>query len=97
MKNKKSTSLEIGKGLALVTQVGITILVPMLLCIWGASFLVRRFNFSNGFIVVGTIVGVAAGMVSVYRFFQGYMKNPPSAHNKPRLEDDLKSNKEEDS
>ncbi len=69
-KDHKSISLEVGKGLALVSQLGISFLMPIFLFIWAAKKAVERWNLSSIVIILAVLLGVAVGASSVWKLLQ---------------------------
>lgn len=65
-KSDQKVNFEIGKGFALVSQIAISFLMPVLFSLWLTRGLVRRWNLGNGYIVLGLLLGIAVGMSSVY-------------------------------
>lgn len=63
---------EVFEMLTLITQLGISMLVPILLCTFFGVWLGQRFS-ANWIPVVGFIVGAAAGMESVYKIVKKYI------------------------
>ncbi|MBQ6555483.1 MAG: AtpZ/AtpI family protein [Firmicutes bacterium] len=57
---------DIGRALGLITQVGISMLVPILLCLCVGAFLDRLFGTSPVLMFIFIVLGVAAGFRSVY-------------------------------
>ncbi len=57
---------EIGKALALITQIGVSMVVPIFLCLILGSFLDKIFHTGNILMIVFIILGVCAGFRSVY-------------------------------
>ena len=57
---------EIGKALALITQIGVSMVVPIFLCLILGSFLDKIFHTGNILMSVFIILGVCAGFRSVY-------------------------------
>lgn len=72
MKMNSKKFLGIGKNLALVTQLGVTILAPIGVCMFAANFLINKFNLSDGVMIVAILIGVAAGFLNIYKIVQGY-------------------------
>lgn len=75
MKSDRKKVLDIGKNLALVTQMGIMILAPIGLCMYVANVLINRFNLGNGAMIIAIILGIAAGFLNIYKILSGYFSN----------------------
>jgi len=69
MKGKK----EIVRNLALVSQLGISFMVPVFLCIFIGSWIDKKFGTST--ILVFVIVGILAGMRNSYILIMGILKS----------------------
>ncbi len=52
------------KALSFITQAGLSFCVPLVLCIWGASVLCNRFQWGNGAMLAGVLIGLYAGISS---------------------------------
>ncbi len=65
---------EVFEMLSLIMQLGISMLVPILMCTLFGVWLGRHFGM-NWVPVVGFIIGSAAGMESVYKIVKKYLKN----------------------
>ena len=57
---------EIGKALTLVAQIGVSMILPIILCIILGSFLDKIFHTGNILMIVFIVLGVCAGFRSVY-------------------------------
>ena len=66
---------EIGKALALVTQIGVSMIVPIFLCLILGSFLDKIFHTGNILMIVFIVLGVCAGFRSVYIMTKGFYKD----------------------
>ena len=64
---------EVFEMLTLITQLGISMLVPILMCTLFGVWLGRRLG-TNLIPVIGFIIGAAAGMESVYKIVKKYIK-----------------------
>ncbi len=65
---------EVFEMLSLIMQLGISMLVPILMCTLFGVWPGRRFDM-NWIPVVGFVIGAAAGMESVYKIVKKYLKN----------------------
>ena len=63
------------KALSMLTQVGITLLTPILLCILFTSWLVRKFGIGSWVVIVGAVIGVASGFLNLYKQFKVMIKD----------------------
>ena len=66
---------EIGKALALITQIGVSMIVPIFLCLILGSFLDKIFHTGNILMIVFIILGVCAGFRSVYIMTKDFYKD----------------------
>lgn len=66
--------LNIGKSFALVTQIGISILVPIGLCMIGANYLMGKFQVGNWVMILAIVMGIGAGFLNVYKMLEGFYK-----------------------
>ena len=55
------------KALALLSQVGITMIVPVLAGVWLGNYLDKLFQTNVLFLLLGIIAGVSAGFRNSYR------------------------------
>lgn len=74
MKKKKNYSLDIGKGLTLLSQLAISIITPMLLFTFAARFLVNKGWIPSWLIPFFIIFGLAVGIMSAWNMVQAMMK-----------------------
>lgn len=71
---KKRENREVMDALILVLQIGITMLVPILLCTVGGAWLDHHFRV-NLLGLIGFVLGAAAGFQNVYRLVKKYIRN----------------------
>lgn len=71
MKNSLGKNL---KYLAFVTQIGITMLTPVALCMAAAIYLTRTFGIGQWLIILGILLGIFAGMLNVYKLIMSALK-----------------------
>ena len=64
MKNKKYDSL---KNLALVSQIGISIITPILLGVYLGNFIDKKLGTNGVFAIILIIVGAAAGFLNIFK------------------------------
>ena len=67
---------QIFQTLALTTQLGISMLVPILLCLWLGHFLNTRFSFDITLLLL--ILGILAGCRNCYKLLSGFLKESDS-------------------
>ena len=73
----KKESNEVANTLVLIVQIGVTMLVPILMCSIGGAWLDH--NFQTRWIgVLGFILGTIAGFQNVYRLVRKYLKETKS-------------------
>lgn len=66
---------EIGQALALIAQIGISMLVPILICLGIGVFIDGKLGSSPLCMIVFIILGVAAGFRNVYLLTLGFHKD----------------------
>lgn len=64
---------QIFRTLALITQLGISMLAPILLCLWLGQFLNARFSFDLTLLLL--ILGILAGCRNCFKLLSGVLKN----------------------
>ncbi len=67
MKNNKNSVIT---ALAMVTQFGITVITPVLLCIIGAIWLRDKFNLGNWTVILGILIGIASSVLSMIKLLR---------------------------
>lgn len=77
------------KNLVWLSQLGLSILAPPLLCVWGCSWLQTRFGIGSWLMVVGLILGLGASVSSALHFYavvrkqaEAGKKDKPQSYNK---------------
>lgn len=93
--DKKKTH-EVGNALVMVLQLGLNVIVPIFLCMMVGSLLAKLFDVdSDGFLIVGILVGIVAAFNGVYRSMKNYLKNQESPGQRARrLEEEAKQSQE---
>ena len=66
MSNKKSFYKSLS-NLALISQIGFSMIVPIIGCVWFASFLMRRFDLGVWVLFVFVILGVVTAFMNLYK------------------------------
>ena len=64
----------LAKALAWLTQLGINMISPLIICIIAALWLKNKFNLSNSIVVVAIIIGAASGYMSLIKFIREVKK-----------------------
>ncbi len=83
----KKENKEVAEMLVLILQIGITMLVPILLCTLGGAWLDAKFNMK--FLgLLGFVLGSAAGFQNVYRLVRKYLKDKKSPGELKREKDE---------
>lgn len=73
MKNQNEF-IEIAKGLSYLTQLGLSIITPVVLCGFLGSFLKKRFNIPDFLLIIIVLIGVLSGIISAVSFIKAYLK-----------------------
>lgn len=63
------------KYLSLLSQLGISVIVPPLLCILATLWLKNRFGLGDWVVLVGILIGMAVGLTSLFNYFQIAIKD----------------------
>lgn len=58
------------ENLALLTQLGLSIAVPPLLCLYGAGWVRNRFGLGLWIMILALLLGLGSSMSNVYRFWK---------------------------
>ena len=74
---RKKESNEVANALVLIVQIGVTMLVPILLCAIGGAWLDHKLG-TRWISVLGFILGAIAGFQNVYRLVKKYLKDTKS-------------------
>lgn len=52
-------------ALAMITQFGLSVITPILLCTLGSLWLKNKFALGNFTVIIGIIIGIGAGIMSM--------------------------------
>ncbi len=52
---------------SMIVQFGISVITPMLLCIFAAVWLKNRFGLGDRIVLVGLLLGVGSGIVGMFK------------------------------
>lgn len=66
VKDDKKTK-EILRNLSMITQLGLSVMTPILLCVVGAGYIDRRFDTGSWVLIPGIVIGAGAGMLSMIK------------------------------
>ena len=67
--DKRQILRECAENLALLTQLGISVAAPPLLCLYLADWLRDQFSLGIWIMAVELVLGIGGGVTSVYRFW----------------------------
>lgn len=84
--NKRGEWFRLLKIAVQFTQLGLSLVVPLLLCLWAAGWLQRRFHLGNWMLLVGLGLGLGAMGITFYRFICGILKDSTPNRNKKSKE-----------
>jgi len=63
---------EFFKHIGLVTQLGFSVAIPLIICVLGFNYLDKWLQTEGDLMIIGVILGVALGMLAVYRQLKKY-------------------------
>lgn len=66
--NKKNGMLDIMRGVSYLTQVGLSVATPIILCLLAAQWLQTRFGLGSWVSVAGLLIGLTSGLLSLFKF-----------------------------
>lgn len=64
--NKKNNK-DVFKNLALISQIGISIITPILLGVYAGNFLDKKLGTNGVFAIILIIIGAAAGFLNIFK------------------------------
>lgn len=71
---KKSEYGKIIKGASNITQLGLTIVIPIFMCIFASMYIRDRWNLGNGIVIIGIGLGISAGMLNLFKMAKRSIK-----------------------
>lgn len=83
---------EVVKTLILILQIGITMLVPIIMCTLAGAFLGSYFGM-KWIAVVAFVIGSIAGFQNVYRLIKRFLRQEESPGQRKRAEDEAAAQK----
>ena len=75
MKRDPRKTVDIGKNLALVTQMGIMILAPVGLCMFAANALIEKYGLGDWVMIIAILLGISAGFLNIYKILRNYFES----------------------
>ncbi len=76
---------DIGKNLALLTQLGLSLIMPLLLCLGGCYFLTSRLGIGGWIYIPGFFFGLGGSATTGYKFYKMIMKDEKANDRKDRV------------
>ena len=73
-KRKSQLNSELIKYINLVTQLGLTVISSILIFLVGAIYLEKKFQTDGILILIGVLIGVAAGVLTAYKLLKRYLE-----------------------
>ncbi len=70
----KNNWMEIGKNLVLLTQLGLSLISPLLLCIYAAWWLTSHAGLGGWVFIPAFFFGLGGGIMVAYRFYLSQKK-----------------------
>ncbi|MGL5440436.1 MAG: AtpZ/AtpI family protein [Filifactoraceae bacterium] len=71
---KNSDYGKIIKGLSNITQFGLLLVIPILLCMFIAIYIRDRWKLGNGVVILGITIGLSAGMLNLFKIARHFIK-----------------------
>ncbi len=69
-KHKQEGRRGLVQGVAYLGQFAWSVIVPILLCLFGAKYAAARFGWGNGAILAGILLGLALAVIGAFGFFK---------------------------
>lgn len=67
---KQSTMFQVLSGLSYLTQVGLSVATPLVLCLLGAWWLYNRLGAGLWVFPAGLLLGLVSGIISLWNFLR---------------------------
>ena len=71
-KKQKILNKELLTHFGLITQLGLSVITPILIFTFGFIYLDRKLHTEGKLIIIGVILGVIAGIVAAYRLIRRF-------------------------
>ena len=82
--DKKKKMREALKNLTLLSQLGLSLVVPVLMCVFLCYWLTTRFGFGSWIYIPGFILGLGSSAMTAWKFYTAViMKNKKNEKKKP--------------
>lgn len=72
MNRKKN---EIMYTFALMMQLGLSVIFPVIMMIFVTKWLKQRYHLSNGVLLAGMMIGLSAGFLNAYKLLSRFFQN----------------------
>ena len=63
------------KYISMITQLGIAVITPAILCTFGAIWLKNKFGLGDWIVIAGIILGIASGFYSLISYMQMFLRD----------------------
>lgn len=63
------------KYVTMLSQLGLSVIIPPLVCIWLSLWLKEKFNFGDWVVLVGIFLGIASGITSLINYLKVFVKD----------------------
>lgn len=63
------------KYMSMISQLGISVIAPAIVCIWGAIWLKSKFNLGDWVVLVGIFLGLASGICSFINYMKMFLRD----------------------
>ena len=73
-KRKSQLNSVLIKYISLVTQLGLTVIGSILIVLAGAIYLEKKFQTNGVLILIGVLIGAAAGVLAAYKLLKRYLE-----------------------
>lgn len=67
--------VKIGRDFAQITQLGLSISIPIILSVWIAGWIAKKFELGIWVILIGIVLGLGGAGVSAVKFYQYVIKS----------------------
>lgn len=86
MKEQKSAFSEIFRGLVDIAHLGLSVVMPIILCSWLGVFLKSKYHLADIWVVLLILLGVSSGICSAVSYIKSYLKRIAADEKKSRSE-----------